>query len=104
MRTPDAAIEVRGNLRPGQRMLEHADVMLGRADQDGDFVEPDVVRGFFQDAPSDLDALAPLTWRGKPDELAAPLAFGRRLGGKEVTRKPREIGIAVRLESPQLNA
>ena len=60
--------------------------------------------GFFQNPSRDLDALAPLARRGKPDELAAALTFGRRLCGKQMTRKPRQIGIAVRLASLQLDA
>ena len=57
-----------------------------------------------QNSSCNFDALAPFAGSGKPDQLAAALTFGRRLCGKEVTRKPREIGIAVRLASLQLDA
>src|SRR5687768_7165437 len=50
-----------------------------------------------QNSSRDFDALSPLTGCGKPDELAAALAFWWRLRRKEVTRQPREIGICVRL-------
>ena len=120
MRAPDASIEIRRDLRPGQRVLEHADVMLGRAEQDGDLIESDGVfvqcsRGptparcrsaalrlasaaGAENPPDDFDAFAPLAWRRKPDQLSAALTFRRRLRRKQMTRKPREIGVAVRME------
>ena len=98
MRAPDASIEITRDLRPGQRVLEHADVMLGRPHQDGDLIESDAVRRFFENPPDDFDAFAPLAWRRKPDQLSAALTFRRRLRRKQMTRKPREIGVAVRME------
>ena len=50
-----------------------------------------------QNSPGDFDALASLAWRRKPDQLSAALTFWRRLRRKQMTRKPREIGVAVRM-------
>src|SRR5687768_6176812 len=104
MRAPDSAIEVRRDSRAGQRVLEDADVVLRRADQDRDFVETNAICSFFENASRDFDAFPAFARRGKPDELAGALTFGRRLCGKQVARKSREIRIAFGLASLQLDA
>src|SRR5687768_17910495 len=51
----DAAIEIRRDLCASQRVFEHADVMLRRANQDGDFVEADAIPRLFKGSSRDFD-------------------------------------------------
>ena len=81
-------VEVRGDTRTCQRVLEHADVLLGRTNQHRHLVEPNTVRRFFQNAARDFNALPPFARRRKPDELPGSLSLGQearwKTGGAQV--------------------
>jgi hypothetical protein len=60
-------------------MLQHASILLRRANDDCHLVEADTAIGFFQDPARDLDAFAAFAGRRKPDQLTRARSLGRRL-------------------------
>ena len=87
-------IEVRRDPSPLERVLEQADVRLGRPQQDGHLVEPDAARRFLQDAPRDLDAFARLARRGEPRHLAGRFPPVGRLLREQVPVEPGKVRVA----------
>ena len=80
-----------GTPGPGERVLQQADILLGRADDDRHLVEADTALGFSQDAARDLDALAAFAGRGKPHQFTRTRSLRRRLDGKQITRELDQI-------------
>ena len=76
--TPGAAMEPRGNAGAIERVFEHAEIGLRRAQQDRHLIERHAARGFLQQASGDLDRLAAFTRRREQHHGIVVLACGRR--------------------------
>ena len=95
MRAPDASVKVGRDLRAGQRMLEHAQVLLWRALKDGHFVETNAPDSFFENPPRDFNAFTAFTGCREPDKLTCRISLRGRIDTEQVTREPHQIRLAI---------
>ena len=75
---PGAAIEIHRHAAARARMLEQAEVLLRRAQEDGHLVERHAACGLVEHAPDDLHRLASFAWRRKQPDVAGALRGGGR--------------------------
>ena len=78
-------MEPRRNARAIERVFEHAEIDLRRAQQHGDVVERHAAGGLLQNAPGDLDRFAAFAGRGEQDHGVVGHAGYRLLGGKQAS-------------------
>ena len=111
MRPPRTPLEPRGNarVRLGQgavvarsnareRVLEQADVPLGRSHEHGHLVERHAAPRLLENAPRDLHRLAPFARRGEEPHVAGPFARRRPRAGEQVPPQRDEVALPFLLE------
>ena len=98
---PRAAIEVGGHAAARARMLEQAEVLLRRPQEDGHLVERHAARGFVERAPDDLHGFASLARRREQADVARARPRRRAIGREDEAAQVRQIGLLARRDRPR---
>src|SRR5207253_2528757 len=89
IRTPSAAIEVHRHSAASTGVLEEAQILLRRPEEDRHLIERHAGRGLVEEPTNDLDRFASLARRRKEPDVAGTRPFSGTVDGEDV---PAQLG------------